>query len=76
MDIEQKKLFLDYFIAEADKMGMPTARSGGIFWWRCTEEAWQQFRRDYGLCSCGNLFSLNRMTCVQCGESDIYEVWE
>jgi hypothetical protein len=74
MDKESEILLLSYFVNEASEKNMPTARSGGIFWWRITEEAWQKFRKEYGLCPSGHLFSLNRMTCTKCGESDLFEV--
>jgi len=71
-----KRILLTEFKKEAEKLGLPTARSHGVFWWRKTEEAWLKFRSNYGVCPSGHLFSLNRMTCATCGESDLYEVWK
>ena len=75
MGMESKLMLLTHFMKEAEKKDMNLARSQGIFWWRKTEEAWQKFRKEYGLCPSGHLMSLNRMTCPVCGESDLIEVW-
>jgi len=68
---------LEEFKAEAVKKNLNIARSNGLFWWKETEAAWKSFKIHYGICGgCGELFSLTRQTCTNCGESDEFEIWK